>query len=230
MIRVSVGVSVSCRVGGSDTISFKDVIGFLCLNVDNGRQTDRLNIATAGKTARTCFWRRLPAQQRNSDDIVSLWSVQLRTVKCTPVWTGDGERTSNNLKNGIVHLQHTHTHTHHTTRMQCQSSQQDISWISFVLQNYEGYSASKWRCVSGATLRMWTYRPAAIRSITNELYQSELRPTSTMQRLTGRYNDTTQPTDGAAAQRRVGWAEGAVAPGDAARRRRKTASPEIFYV
>jgi len=55
MIRVSVGVSVSCRVGGSDTISFKDVIGFLCLNVDNGRQTDRLNIATAGKTARTCF-------------------------------------------------------------------------------------------------------------------------------------------------------------------------------
>ena len=114
MIRVSVGVSASCRVGGSDTISFKDVIGFLCLNVDNGRQTDRLNIATAGKTARTCFWRRLPAQQRNSDDIVSLWSVQLRTVKCTPVWTGDGERTSNNLKNGIVHLQHTHTHTHTT--------------------------------------------------------------------------------------------------------------------
>jgi len=55
MIRVSVGVSVSCRVGGSDTISFKDVIGFLCLNVDNGRQTDRLNIVTAGKTARTCF-------------------------------------------------------------------------------------------------------------------------------------------------------------------------------
>jgi len=153
MIRVSVGVSASCRVGGSDTISFKDVIGFLCLNVDNGRQTDRLNVATAGKTARTCFWRRLPAQQRNSDDIVSLWSVQLRTVKCTPVWTGDGERTSNNLKNGIVHLQHTHTHTHHTHAVSVIATRYQLNFLrtpkttrDTALQSGDGFLARHSAC------------------------------------------------------------------------------------